>query len=95
VIQADEARVAREDPEVNAGGIYYDQVEHADRLSASQGYFHEDHYEPRWWIDAAEGTLTIRDSYTGQLLVVTPKQQAVVRQLCTGKAEADEPTPGN
>jgi hypothetical protein len=95
VIEADEARVARENPEVNAGGLSYDDVEHADRFSASQGYFHEDHYEPRWWIDAADGTLTIRDAYTGELLVVTPKQQAVVRKLCTGEAENADAATGN
>ena len=87
VILADMARVAREYPNVNAGGLSYDQVEVPDRFSASRGYFHEDRYEPRWWIEAADGVLKIRDTYTDQLLVVTPKQQASVRKLCTGKAD--------
>jgi hypothetical protein len=71
VIAADVTRVAREYPEVHPGGFYYDEVEHPDRVSLSQGYFHEDHYEARWWIDAADGVLTIRDAYTTALLVVT------------------------
>lgn len=89
VIAADVARVAREYPEVNAGGLTYDQVDRPDHFSASQGYFHEDHYEPRWWIEAADGVLTIRDTYTQELLVVTAKQQALIRKLCTGKAEVE------
>lgn len=89
VIAADVARVAREYPEVNAGGMSYDQVDRPDHYSASQGYFHEDRYEPRWWIEAADGVLTIRDTYQEQPLVVTAKQQAIVRKLCTGKADPE------
>lgn len=88
-IAADVARVAREYPEVNAGGLTYDQVDRPDHYSASQGYFHEDHYEPRWFIDAADGVLTIRDAYTQELLPVTAKQQALVRKLCTGKNDPE------
>ena len=86
-IQADMTRVARENPEVNAGGLVYDHVDHPDRYSASQGYFHEDHSEPRWWIDASDRKLTIRDAYSGELLPLTAPQRALIERLCTGKAE--------
>lgn len=94
-IVADVTRVAREYPEVRPGGFYDDEVERSDRVSLSQGYFHEDRYEPRWRIDAADGVLTIRDIYTTRPLVVTPKQQATVRKLCTGKGEPEAAEPGN
>jgi hypothetical protein len=91
VIQADIERVAREYPEVNPGGLSYDQTDRTDRYSGSLGYFHPEHYEPRWWIDAAAGKLTIRDAYTGELLPLTAPQQALVKRLCTG--EAEDPSP--
>jgi hypothetical protein len=87
VVQADIERVAREFPEVNAGGLSYDQSERTDRYSGSLGYFHPDHYEPRWFIDAAAGKLTIRDAYSDALLPVTAAQKALVERLCTGKAD--------
>lgn len=91
VIQADIERVAREYPDVNPGGLSYDQTDRTDRYSGSLGYFHPDHYEPRWWVDAAEGKLTIRDAYSGQPLPLTAPQQALIKRLCTGKS--DEPSP--
>lgn len=62
-------------------------------MAGSLGYFHPDHYEPRWWIDAAEGKLTIRDAYSDALLPLTTPQQALIKRLCTGKA--DEPSAGD
>jgi hypothetical protein len=88
-IQADMARVAREYPELNPGGMSYEQSDRTDRYSGSMGYFHPDRYEPRWWIDAADGKLTIRDVYSDKPLPLTAPQQALVKRLCTGKA--DEP----
>ncbi len=87
-IASDIARVAREYPEVNPGGILYE--EHPDRVQASQGYFHEDRYEPRWWIDAADGTLKLRDAYTDELLPVDPQEAAVIRQFCTGSSDGGD-----
>jgi len=90
IIQADIERVAREYPDVNPGGMSYDQTDqtaHTDRYSGSLGYFHPDHYEARWYIDAAAGKLTIRDAYTEALLPVTSAQKALIQRLCTGKFE--------
>lgn len=85
VIQADIERVAREYPDVNLGGLSYEQTDRTDRYSGSMGYFHPDHYEPRWWIDAAAGKLTIRDAYSGEPFPLTVPQQALIKRLCTGE----------
>ncbi len=92
VIEADEERVAREMPYFHPGGLYYDEKPSRDHFSASRGYFSEDRYDARWWVEAAEGTLTIRDGYTGALLPLTTKQKANVRQMCPGKAEDPDAT---
>lgn len=85
-IASDIARVAKEYPGVNPGGLTYDEA--PDYISASQGYFHEDHYEPRWWIEAAKGELSLRDAYTDERLPLEPKDAAIVRQLCSGDPDA-------
>ena len=87
-IASDIARVAREDPGVNPGGMSY--VELPNLVQASQGYFHEDHYEPRWWIDAANGVLKLRDAYSDELLPVAPGEAAVIARLCTGSSDAGD-----
>lgn len=81
VIQKDRVRVAREMPYFTPGGVIYEETPH--RLNASQGYFSEDRYDPRWWIDASGGTLTIRDALIGELLAVNNEQKAMIRALCT------------
>jgi len=87
IVQADIARVAREFPDVNPGGLSYDQSGRTDRYSGSLGYFHPEHYEARWFIDAAAGKLTIRDAYSDALLPVTGPQRALIQRLCTGKGD--------
>lgn len=94
-VQADIARVAREYPEVNPGGFSYDQTEHTDRYSGSQGYFHPERYEPRWSIEAADGTLTIRDIYSQSALPLTAAQHALVKKLCTGKPDSPSEPDGD
>ena len=91
-IQADIARVAREYPEVSPGGLSYDQSGRTDRYSGSMGYFHADRYEARWWIDAADGKLTIRDGDSQALLPLSTAQQALIKKLCTGKADQESAT---
>jgi hypothetical protein len=91
-IQADIERVAREYPDVNPGGLSYDQTERSDRYSGSMGYFHPERYEPRWLIDAADGKLMIRDLYSEAPLPLTAAQQALVKKLCAGKAEPESET---
>jgi len=93
VIQADIERVAREFPEVNPGGISYDQTGRTDRYSGSLGYFHPERYEARWFIDATAGKLTIRDAYSDALLPVTGAQRALIQRLCTGKADDESDSP--
>jgi hypothetical protein len=87
IIQADIERVAREFPDVNPGGMSYDQTGRTDRYSGSLGYFHPERYEPRWFIEAAAGKLTIRDAYSDALLPVTGAQRALIQRLCTGKGD--------
>jgi hypothetical protein len=88
VITSDQERVAREYPEVNPGGLSYD--ERPDRLEASEGYFHPERYEARWWITAADGVLKVRDAYTDQLLSITEADRRAIRQLCSGKSDPPE-----
>jgi hypothetical protein len=92
VIQADIRRVRVSDPEVNAGGILYDQS--GPNLQAAQGYFHAERFEPRWWIDVVNGVLTIRDAATSELLALSEAQLAEVRRACLGsRAASPEPAP--
>jgi hypothetical protein len=92
-IIADIERVAREYPDAHPGGMQLDLEERDDRYLGSQGYFHDDRYEARWWIDAGSGDITIRDGYTMALLPITPAQRALVRKLCTGKLPSDDDAP--
>ncbi len=91
IIQADRARVAREYPDVNPGGMSFDVEEHRDRASLAFGYFHPERFETRWTGDAADGKLTLRDNLTTQLLPLTRAQEQLIQRLCPGPSEAIPP----
>ncbi len=79
-IEADQRRVAKTNPQLTTGGILYD--EQPGTLSAAQGYFHPERFEPRWWIDVANGELSVRDALSGEALAVAESLRASVRQAC-------------
>ena len=85
-IDADVRRVARTDPQLKAGGILYE--ESAQKLSAAQGYFHRDRFEPRWWIDVANGVLDVRNALTDEGLALSAEQRESARQACSRAADA-------
>ncbi len=89
LVEEDMRRVARQSPQVKAGGILYNQE--AGSLTAAQGYFHAERFEPRWWIDVVKGELVISDALSGEMLAISEGQRAGVRQAC-GEPEADAGT---
>lgn len=85
-LEADIRRMARSHPNANPSSILYS--EEPGKLAAAHGYFHPDKFEPRWWIDVANGELNIRNALTGEELAISGDRRTSVREACSSPADA-------
>ncbi len=88
-VEEDMRKVTRSAPHSKPSGILYN--EEAGSLTAAQGFFHADRFEPRWWIDVVKGELVISNALNGEMIAISEGQRAGVREACM-PAEADAGT---